>query len=461
MPSSILTNQAPEPKDFLPFFQAAVAPPAAIGDCSFDLVVALAAKGFVILTGQSGTGKSRAALRLGQGLDGLDEYDNGTRGSSYELVPVGADWTDARPLIGYVNPFGAARDGEDGETTHVTYEVPDALRLILRAAAPSNAGIPSMLVLDEMNLSHVERYFSPFLSLIEANRSSTADASVPLLPADKVSLISEVFEDSEPNSPEASAAAELVGAARGLPVPLNLMVVGTVNVDETTYMFSPKVLDRAHVLEIHSVQPSRYFAEQAEAEATMPIRKAYELLAWSIESRGAGLFDQHPNKVFEAAKQITDDHDEAIDGIFAAIKTLLDGAYILLGPVGFGFGYRAINEVCVYMLAWIKARVLLEENLEGWKDAIDRAFLQKILPKVHGNRRQLGESLLALDAFLRGNDENGTPPAKYRLGGSDPVKIEAAAKLTLSDPQQMKASRAKLNAMQVQLQSTGYATFIR
>lgn len=460
MPSSILSDVAPKPEDYLPLSRPSQQT-SEIGDCSFDLVVALAAKGFVILTGHSGTGKSRSALRLGQGLDSLDEYDNGIRGSSHELVPVGADWTDARPLVGYVNPFGAPRKTGDNETTHVTYEVPDALRLILRAASPSSAGIPSMLVLDEMNLSHVERYFSPFLSLIEANRSSSGDASVPLLPADKVDLIAETLAASEPNSPEATAATELVVNARGLPVPLNLMVIGTVNVDETTYMFSPKVLDRAHVMEIHSIQPKQYFANEGEAEQNMPIRSAFDLLAWSIESRGAGLFDQHPATIFESAKEIAVREPDTIDAISNATMTLLDGAYTLLDPVGFGFGFRAVNEICAYLLAWVKARSLAEQGLEDWQEALDKAFFQKILPKIHGNRRQLGESLLALDAFLRGNDETSTPPAKYRLGVGEPIGIKAAAALRLDTQNPMAKSRAKLNTMQIQLQSTGYATFIR
>lgn len=459
MPSKILTNAPANPEGYLPFFKAPKQP-AEISDCAFDLIVALAAKGFVILTGQSGTGKSRSALQLGQGLDGLEEYDNGVRGSSFELIPVGADWTDARPLIGYVNPFGAPRKVSDTETTHVTYEIPDALRLMLRAASPSCAGIPCMLVLDEMNLSHVERYFSPFLSLIEANRSTSGDASVLLLPSDKVTLISQVLGSTEPNSPEATAAQELVASARGLPVPTNLFVVGTVNVDETTYMFSPKVLDRAHVIEMHSIPPKSYFANNGEAEVTMPIRKAFEILSWSIESRASGVFDQHPSDMFEGAKEYGEGIGETVDTIKQATQTLLGGAYKLLDPVGFGFGFRAVNEVCAYMICWIKARLHNELDLTGWEQALDRAFLQKVLPKIHGNRRQLGESLQALDAFLAGNDENGKPPAKYRLGVGDPIEISSADKLELGD-KQMEKSRLKLSSMQVQLQSTGYATFIR
>jgi 5-methylcytosine-specific restriction endonuclease McrBC GTP-binding regulatory subunit McrB len=460
MPISILSDTPPSPNLYLPLVQQSQQP-TEINDCSFDLVVALAAKGFVILTGQSGTGKSRSALRLAQGFDSLDEFDNGIRGSSHELVPVGADWTDARPLVGYVNPFGAERKTASEESTHVTYEVPDALRLMLRAASPSNVGIPGILILDEMNLSHVERYFSPFLSLIEANRSSNGDASVPLLAADKIALIAEVLAASEPNSAESIAATELVANSRGLPVPLNLMVVGTVNVDETTYMFSPKVLDRAHVMEVHSIQPKQYFSNEVDPEPTIPIRSALDLLTWSIESRGSGIFDQHPTDMFDVAKEIAPEKVDTIDAISKATVSLLDGAYTLLDPVGFGFGFRAINEVCAYMLAWVKAKSLVGEDLQGWETALDKAFFQKILPKIHGNRRQLGESLLALDAFLSGKDENSSPPAKYRIGTSEPIGISTSSALVLNVSNAMARSRAKLNTMQIQLQSTGYATFIR
>jgi len=460
MTSNILTDRVARPEEYLPSFSAPL-PPAEITHCVFDLVVAVAAKGFVILTGQSGTGKSRAALQLGQGLDGLDAYDNGVRGSSYELVPVGADWTDARQLMGYVNPFGPQRKKQDAETTHLTYEIPDALRVILRAASPSARGVPCMLVLDEMNLSHVERYFSPFLSLIEANRASSGDASVPLLTADKMGLIAEVLQATEANSPEATAAQELVAEARGLPVPINLLVVGPVNVDETTYMFSPKVLDRAHVLEMQSVQPGTYFASDASIEGTMPIGLAFDLLCWAIECRGSGVFEKHPSKLFETAKEIAEGGNAIIDQIAEATQRLLDGAYTLLEPVGFGFGFRAINEVCAYLLCWVKARKLMNAGLESWPEALDRAFVQKVLPKIHGNRRQLGESLLAVGSFLAGHDETSNPPAKYRLGGGEAIGIKPEQRLTLPAGASMARSREKLRSMQTQLQATGYATFIR
>lgn len=462
MSSELLKPQAARPDEYLPFLRL-TRQPADITECSRDLVVALAAKGFVILTGQSGTGKSRGALELGQGLDDLEQYDNEVQGSSFELVPVGADWTDARPLLGYTNPFGTPRTAATDTVTHVTYEIPDALRLVLRAAAPGATGMPWLLVLDEMNLSHVERYFSPFLSLVEANRSSAGDAFVPLLSSEKTALISEVLQASEPNTPEATAAQELMAAGRGLPVPANLLVVGTVNVDETTYMFSPKVLDRAHVIEMESMQPRSYFAGGTDNEATMPTEAAYRLLEWAIEQRGSRAFDAHPRDIFQVAKDTLDVDDADVDRIQNATQALLDGAYTLLEPVGFGFGFRAVNEVCAYMLCWMKAQTLLNEDnpLNGWQQALDKAFLQKILPKIHGNRRQLGESLLAVESFLAGNDETGTPPAKYRLGAGNTIAITANQRLALETDTPMAKSRAKLKSMHLQLQATGYATFIR
>jgi hypothetical protein len=461
--ASIVSDSPPKPEEYLTFLRSSTGAPPATGACSFDLVVALAAKGFVILTGQSGTGKSRSAIELGQGLDVLEEYGTGVRGSSYELVAVGADWTDARPLLGYSNPFGTARKDSDGETTHLTYEIPDALRLIIRAAAPSTAPVPCVLILDEMNLSHVERYFSPFLSIIEANRSSAPDAAIPLLPMDRLTLIAEVLESDEPNSPETIAAQELISDGRGLQFPQNLMVVGTVNVDETTYMFSPKVLDRAHVMELHSVQPNDYFANKHSAGSVMATRTAFEFLAWAIANRNDGVFDQHPDKMFEEGKKLVPGREAEVDALANAAKAVLQGAYRLLDPIGFGFGFRTINEVCSYLLSWIKGKTLITTGdvspVAGWQDALDTVFLQKVLPKIHGNRRQFGDSLLALQAFLAGGDENSKPPAKYKLGTSEAVGIAAAEKLPFADA--MPKSRTKLDAMLVQLQATGYATFIR
>ena len=89
-------------------------------------------------------------------------------GATFELVTVGPDWTSPKLLLGYRTPFGKVRKLEDGSETNESYEITNVLRLLLRASHPDVAEVPHFLIFDEMNLSHVERYFAPFLSLMEA-----------------------------------------------------------------------------------------------------------------------------------------------------------------------------------------------------------------------------------------------------------------------------------------------------
>ena len=175
-------------------------------------LTATLAKPFTILTGQSGSGKTQLGKRLGEwcGVDGVGR-------PRYLVVPVRPDWTGPEYLFGY--PDGL-RPPVHGRTV---WFVPETLGFIFRAQADPSA--PYVLLLDEMNLAHVERYFADFLSGIESRE--------PVLPP---------LEQTE---------GQWVASEHGGPsaLPTNLIVLGTVNVDETTYLFSPKVLDRAFTFE--------------------------------------------------------------------------------------------------------------------------------------------------------------------------------------------------------------------
>ena len=165
-------------------------------------ISSLLTKPFVILTGLSGSGKTKLAQAFTRWIC-QDE-------NQYCVVPVGADWTNREPLLGYPN---ALKPDE--------YVKPDngVLDLIIRAN--KNSSLPYFLILDEMNLSHVERYFADFLSVMESNEE------IPL------------FAEGAVNN----------GVPAKLNLSDNLFIIGTVNIDETTYMFSPKVLDRANTIE--------------------------------------------------------------------------------------------------------------------------------------------------------------------------------------------------------------------
>ncbi len=160
-------------------------------------ISALLTKRFVLLAGLSGSGKTKLAMLVAKWLSENDDQ--------MAVVAVGADWTSNESVLGYRDALNAER-----------YCSPSngALDILIRANLDPER--PYFLIMDEMNLSHVERYFADLLSS---------------------------FESGEPIALH-SADSMIDGVPPRLSVPRNLFIVGTVNVDETTYMFSPKVLDR-------------------------------------------------------------------------------------------------------------------------------------------------------------------------------------------------------------------------
>ncbi len=196
-----------------------------------SFVSSLLAKPFAILTGLAGSGKTQLAMRLGEWF-GTDEHGR----HRHVVVPVRPDWTGPESIFGYEDALRTPVSGAP------VWFVPEAFEFVLRAA--NDPEHPYLLILDEMNLAHVERYFSDFLSGVESRR--------PVLPDLVVDERSGqwVLRNAE---------------AQRLPLPRNLFVVGTVNVDETTYMFSPKVLDRAFTFEF------RVTSADLDAELQRPV----------------------------------------------------------------------------------------------------------------------------------------------------------------------------------------------
>lgn len=178
-------------------------------DMNKRLMSSLLTKRFCILTGLAGSGKTKLAEAFAMWLT---ESEGQCR-----VVTIGADWTSNENLLGYAD---ALRDG--------AYQLPsNGVDLIIKA--DSDKEKPYFLVLDEMNLSHVERYFADFLSAMESRNS-------------KLRL----------HGAAAGLMANTITVPHELALPNNLFIIGTVNVDETTYMFSPKVLDRANVIEFRA-----------------------------------------------------------------------------------------------------------------------------------------------------------------------------------------------------------------
>ena len=460
-----LDSSISSPDSYLIGLTAATASPVTTAEhpCSLDLVVALAAKPFVIITGTSGTGKSRATLRLAEQFQA--HYGAAIDGQLFQLVPVGPDWTSPKKLLGYRTPFGVERTRYDGSKTNESYEITETLRIILRACNPKSTKVPHFLVFDEMNLSHVERYFAPFLSLMEASNILEDGNSAPIVDRQSLAVISELLDLEDKDSPEAESARLLVEHEQALTLPPNLFYVGTVNIDETTYMFSPKVLDRAHVLEVLALTPSQYVIGSA-TEETMDLAHANTLLREAIDDRETGesrLAD--PSAVLDILVSKHGVDSTELGKYKSLTLQVLDGCFHLLTPTGFEFAYRVVKEVYTYLFVWIKAQISMGRApavvLDSWVDGLDRALFQKVLPKLHGSRSTLGDSLKALSAFLNGGDAQSAPAAKYTLGTDAVIQIEAGKGLSLPEGSAFRISTAKLITMHDRLITRNYVSFVR
>jgi hypothetical protein len=238
-----------------------------------------------------------------------------------------------------------------------------------------------------------------------------------------------------------------------------------VNVDETTYMFSPKVLDRAHVLEVRALTPSQYVSGVSPG-ATIELDQANELLREAIDARETGEAARaNPAAILDLLSEKHGIDAAELDDAKALTLRVLDGCFHLLAPAGFEFAYRVVQEVHGYMLVWTKAQLSMgktpQDAMKAWVSGLDRAVFQKVLPKIHGNRSALGDCLKALAAFLAGGHAKSEPPAKYSLGVDAAFQIDQEAALTLPASTSFELSREKLLAMHDRLVSRNYVSFVR
>ena len=304
-------------------------------------ITSLLAKPFVILTGNSGTGKTRISKQFAEYLEW--ESDEGKK--NWVIIPVGADWTDNTKILGYYNPLA-----EDGNGK---YEKTKIVELI--EEANRHKEIPYFVILDEMNLSHVERYFSDFLSHMET-----------------------------PDTPF-----ELEGYTRRLDYPENMFVVGTVNIDETTYMFSPEVLDRANVIEFKPQKEDvfKVFSAAGTVGKMVPVNdgsaQAFLKLAKEIRTGKFAVDEDLTHYYTDVDGDFTGSNLDYVEGVFSDI-------YEIVQKYDFEFAFRTVKEIRNYIAA---AYELLEKTEFNLNQIIDEQLLQKILPKIHGNKKEMGQML--------------------------------------------------------------------
>jgi MoxR-like ATPase len=305
---------------------------------------ALQTKGFVILSGISGTGKTKLAQHFADLLPQPGKYHQSMPCSNQLFLTVRPDWRDSKSLLGYFNPLTR------------TYEWTPFLRFITAAqeSFQRKDGLAWFVVLDEMNLAHIEYYFADLLSVLESGRDAAGWSREALL----LSYPSDVASDLPPPA---------------LQLPPNLFIIGTVNVDETTHPLSPKVLDRAFTIELNDVGFMDYPPTLGEKT---PLESSTQraLLAAFTEN---GAFPRVQKARIAACVQR---HPE----LRARLHALNEG----LCAFDLHFGYRVFDEI----LAFVD---YAEHNalFTSIGTAFDLAVLMKVLPKFHGARTRLEPAL--------------------------------------------------------------------
>jgi energy-coupling factor transporter ATP-binding protein EcfA2 len=369
---------------------------------------ALQTKGFVILSGTSGKGKTR----LAQAFAGM--LPQPAEGANHLFVTVRPDWRDSKSLLGYYNPLTG------------TYEWTPFLRFLLRAEPNyrSEDKLAWFVILDEMNLAHVEYYFADLLSVLESGRDEDGWTREPLRLG--------YPDEAQGNLPP-----------RELKLPPNLYIVGTVNVDETTHAFSPKVLDRAFTLELTDVDFRQY----------QPVANLTESVVDAATSDALLRQFSRDGKFARVEKDVIADYAR-IEEIKAQLQTLND----LLCLHDLHFAYRVFDEFVTFLVAAESNK--LYDDQDGAEAAFDAAVLMKVLPKFHGSRSRLEKPLCAVLAWCFNPETPDVKAVEDALRDVGPDKtVQQAIESSLFLYSKYPKTAERVQRMLARLYMDGFAAF--
>ena len=310
------------------------------GDLIENFYLSLKSKPFVILAGTSGTGKTRLVKLFAEAI-----------GAQMKLVPVRPDWSDSSDLFGHTD---LSNDFHPGAIIDFIKQ------------AEWNKDTPHFICLDEMNLARVEYYLSDILSIIET-RDRKANGRIETDPL----LDDTYFKRTEDQKKYGRVY-----------LPENLYIIGTVNMDETTFPFSKKVLDRANTIEFSFVN----LMSRPAAGGTVDVQK----------------LDNSFLKTDYLYLSECDDED-LIDGVCFNLEELNQ----ILLKANLHVGYRVRDEISFYMMNNKNADLLTEEA------AFDHEIMQKILPRIQGSSAAIKDVLSELFIKCAGDYSGFAGAAAY------------------------------------------------
>lgn len=337
-------------------------------------------KPFLLLAGISGTGKTRFVREQAKASRREGAPDN------YCLIPVRPDWHEPSDLLGYVSRIGGSR-----------YVVTDLLRFVVSAwkdafasadnnqimCKPASGMTPYWLCLDEMNLAPVEQYFADYLSVLETREwKDDIYRCEPLLKAAGI----EQLDDDGLNALRAGLHLDdavydgiwQYFTTTGIPLPPNLIVAGTVNMDETTHGFSRKVIDRAFTIDFGVFYPNDFDAFFEGISKPELITLGFPVLSrvTCADDLVSVPADSTGQKSIEFLKEINK----------------------VLESTPFELAYRALNELLLAVVCF------KPEDGAALQAVWDDFLMSKVLPRIDGDTEKLSS---AGGAIQEGTDNRG------------------------------------------------------
>ena len=356
-----------------------------------EIITAAKTKPFILLAGISGTGKSRIVRELAfmSCPKYLQDKDGVTPGN-YCMIEVKPNWHDSTELLGYYSNISKG------------YQFKKFVKFLVKAKM--HPEVPFFVCLDEMNLAPVEQYFAEILSILETRKHPKTDEGVDMDRIKTEVIVESKYFKSYTYKDEAGALhdkldmtdkdwyetffnvtmmtdqeRELINRHQysrtlqqeGLSLPDNVIIIGTVNMDETTHQFSRKVIDRAMTIEMNGGRLSNMFGGS----------KRLEYLPEVEQQKWQAAFKQR----YVSADEVLKLHPEAANEIKEKLPARLDDINKVLKGTPFEVSYRVLNELVIIV------GVMLDYNTEGKdidaiiNEAVDRILLMKILPRVEGD----------------------------------------------------------------------------
>ena len=357
-------------------------------------LLALRTKPFLLLAGISGTGKSRIVREFA--FKSCPKYlqdEDGTTPGNYCMIEVKPNWHDSTELLGYYSNLSKE------------YQFKKFVKFLVKAKMYPD--VPFFVCLDEMNLAPVEQYFAEVLSILETRKHprnpETKEVDMKTI---KTEVIVEakyfqqlgkmsIFKNKETGDPlkqkltdrdiymklygidEEKDINEEVGEKNelttlGLTLPGNVLIIGTVNMDDTTHQFSRKVIDRAMTIEMNGGNLSAMFGGSKNLEY---LEDEAEQQKWQ------NAFTQR----YISADEVLNAHPQEAETIMEKLPERLNEINKALKGTPFEVSYRVLNELTIMV------GVLLDDNEEGKSiddiinQAVDNILLMKILPRIEGD----------------------------------------------------------------------------